>query len=190
MRERHERQIGRRKFLRSRRRARTHTLPVRCGRFGGADSTGGCNHSSVQRILAESGGIRPAQRHRSQLALTLAEREEISRALAAGGSIQSIAMRLSRAPSTICREIKRNSGAEGYRASHADGLAWDRARRPKACKLVQHRTLAQIVAASCSCNGHRSRLPDGSGARTQTTRTITCPARLSTAVSSYRPVVS
>ena len=104
------------------------------------------NHSSIQRILAESGGIRPAPRHRARLTLTLAEREEISRSLAAGDSIQSIAKRLSRAPSTICREIKRNSGTEGYRASHADALAWDRAKRPKACKLVEHRALAQIVA--------------------------------------------
>jgi hypothetical protein len=80
------------------------------------------NHSSVQGILAETGGIRPPQRHRSGLALTLAEREEISRALVANDSIQSIAKRLSRAPSTICREIKRNSGPDGYRASHADQL--------------------------------------------------------------------
>ena len=104
------------------------------------------NHSSVQGILAETGGIQPPQRHRSRLALTLAEREEISRALVADDSIQSIAMRLDRAPSTICREIKRNSGPDGYRASHADQLAWDRAQRPKACKLVEHRMLAHIVA--------------------------------------------
>jgi hypothetical protein len=104
------------------------------------------NHSSVQGILAETGGIPPPQRHRSKLALTLAEREEISRALVADDSIQSIASRLSRAPSTICREIRRNSGPDGYRASHADQLAWDRARRPKACKLVEHRMLAHIVA--------------------------------------------
>jgi transposase, IS30 family len=77
------------------------------------------NHSSVQRILAETGGIRPAQRHCLRLALTLAEREEISQALVAGDSIQSIARRLSRAPSTIYREIKRNSGQDGYRASRA-----------------------------------------------------------------------
>ena len=103
-------------------------------------------HSSVQRIIGEAGGIRPAQRHRSRLALTLAEREEISRALVAGDSIQSIASRLSRAPSTICREIKRNSGPGGYRAIHADQLAWDRAQRPKVCKLVEQRMLARIVA--------------------------------------------
>lgn len=54
------------------------------------------NHSSVQRILAETGGIRPAQRHRSRLALTLAEREEISRALVVGVSIKSGAWILGR----------------------------------------------------------------------------------------------
>ncbi|MFM0573144.1 IS30 family transposase, partial [Paraburkholderia caledonica] len=104
------------------------------------------NHSSVQGILAETGGIQPPQRHRSRLALTLEEREEISRGLVADDSIQSIAKRLSRAPSTICREIKRNSGPTGYRASHADELAWDRAQRPKVCKLVRYRKLAHIVA--------------------------------------------
>ncbi|MCE4547745.1 MULTISPECIES: IS30 family transposase [unclassified Caballeronia] len=104
------------------------------------------NHSSVEGILAQTGGIQPAPRRRSRLALTLAEREEISRGLAAGDSIQSIARRLSRSSSTICREIKRNSGEKGYRASHADELAWERAHRPKVCKLVRHRVLARIVA--------------------------------------------
>ena len=104
------------------------------------------NHSSIQRILAETGGIRPAQRSRSRLALTLAEREEISRAVVAGHSIRSIATSLGRAPSTISREIKRNGGQECYRASQADQAAWDRARRPKTCKLVENRTLAHIVA--------------------------------------------
>ena len=75
------------------------------------------NHSSVNRILAETGGIRPAQRCRSQLALTLAEREEISRALVAGQSIRSIAAFLGRSPSTISREIKRNGGHGCYRAT-------------------------------------------------------------------------
>jgi IS30 family transposase len=104
------------------------------------------NHSSIQRILAETGGIQPAQRHRSRWALTLAEREEISRAVVAGHSIRSIATRLGRAPSTISREINRNGGKEGYRASHADQLAWDRAHRPKVCKLVENRALAHLVA--------------------------------------------
>jgi IS30 family transposase len=80
-------------------------------------------HSSIERILAESGGMRPAQRRRSRLALTLAEREEISRAIAAGQSIYSIAASLGRAPSTIYREIRRNGDQEGYRASQADQAA-------------------------------------------------------------------
>lgn len=103
-------------------------------------------HSSIERILAESGGIRPPQRRRSRLALTLAEREEISRAVAAGQSIYSIATSLGRAPSTIYREIKRNGDQEGYRANQADQAAWDRAHRPKICKLAENRTLAHIVA--------------------------------------------
>ena len=104
------------------------------------------NHSSVQGILAENGGIRPAQRRRPKIALTLAEREEISRAVVAGQSARSIATSLGRAPSTINREIKRNGGQECYRASKADQAAWDRAHRPKTCKLAENRTLAHIVA--------------------------------------------
>ena len=72
-------------------------------------------HTSIRQILAESGGIRPPERHRSKLALTLAEREEISRALVAGESIRAVAARLARAPSTISREITRNGGASCYR---------------------------------------------------------------------------
>lgn len=104
------------------------------------------NHSSVQGILAETGGIQPAQRHRSRLALTLAEREEISRAVVSGESLLSVANRLGRAPSTVSREIRRNGGSLGYRANQADQLAWDRARRPKTCKLVGNRPLARLVA--------------------------------------------
>jgi IS30 family transposase len=81
------------------------------------------------------------------LALTLAEREQISRAVVAGYSIQAMATSLGRAPSTISREIKRNGGYECYRAAQAEQAAWDRARRPKTCKLVENRTLAHIVAA-------------------------------------------
>lgn len=103
-------------------------------------------HTSIRSILAETGGIRPAPRHRSRLALTLAEREEISRAMVAGHSIRSIASALGRAPSTISRELNRNGGEECYRASQADQAAWDRARRPKICKLAENRTLARIVA--------------------------------------------
>jgi IS30 family transposase len=103
-------------------------------------------HTSVRNILARTGGIRPAQRCRSQLALTMAEREEISRAVVADHSVRSIALRLGRSPSTVSREIKRNGGLEHYRAAQADRAAWDRALRPKVCKLAQNRTLACIVA--------------------------------------------
>jgi IS30 family transposase len=104
------------------------------------------NHSSIQRILAETGGIRPDPRHRSRLGLTLAEREEISRALVSDQSVRSIAKLLGRAPSTVSREINRNGGPEGYRAISADQAAWERAQRPKTCKLVENRALAHIVA--------------------------------------------
>jgi IS30 family transposase len=103
-------------------------------------------HSSVQRMLSEAGGIRPRQRSRSRLALTLLEREEISRGVVSGQSIRCIALLLGRAPSTVSREIKRNGGRRDYRASKAEQAAWDRAHRRKTCKLVKNRALAQIVA--------------------------------------------
>ncbi|MFC4526896.1 IS30 family transposase [Dyella halodurans] len=103
------------------------------------------HHSSVRRILAETGGIRPMPRRRAERALTLAEREEISRALVAGRSIRAIALQLRRAPSTISREIQRSGGRDDYRANRADQQAWDRARRPKVCKLAKHRVLANYV---------------------------------------------
>jgi IS30 family transposase len=104
------------------------------------------NHSSIQRVLAETGGIRPAQRHRSRLALSNAEREEILRSLVAGHSIRYIAGALGRAPSTISREIRRNGDSKSYRANTADQAAWDRARRPKVCKLARSPSIAQTVA--------------------------------------------
>jgi len=104
------------------------------------------NHSSIQRILAETGGIQPAKRHRASAALTLAEREEISRCIVTGFSLRSIAYRLGRAPSTVSREIAQNGGPEHYRAVQADQSAWANACRPKPCKLVSNRQLASIVA--------------------------------------------
>jgi IS30 family transposase len=105
------------------------------------------NHSSVSGILSISGGIRPPQRKRGSNALSLAEREEISRAMVAGESIRTIAKNLGRSPSTISRELSRNGGSEHYRASDADQAAWDRAHRPKPCKLLESRSLARLVAA-------------------------------------------
>ncbi len=104
-------------------------------------------HSSVQRILGETGGIRPPQRRRSRLTLTLSEREEISRGAVAGRSMRSIAESLGRAPSTVSREIRRNGGPRRYRASQAEQAAWGRARRSKRCKLVENRALARVVAS-------------------------------------------
>jgi len=103
-------------------------------------------HSSIEGIISKSGGIRPAPRHRSSRCLSLSEREEISRGIAKDQSIRIIATSLNRAPSTISREINRNGGLNKYRASQADKAAWDRAHRPKICKLVEHRSLAYIVA--------------------------------------------
>ena len=102
------------------------------------------HHSSVEGILKQTGGIRP--RRRPRRALTLSEREEISRDVVAGCSIRSIARTLGRAPSTVSREIRRNGGRLRYRANRADEAAWERARRPKICKLVQNRQLAHRVA--------------------------------------------
>jgi IS30 family transposase len=104
------------------------------------------HRSAIQGILARTGGIRPPQRRRSRLALTMAEREEISRGTVAGHSIRSIASALGRAPSTVSREIRRNGDRRQYRASQADQAAWDRAHRPKICKLAENRALARIVA--------------------------------------------
>ena len=102
-------------------------------------------HSSIQKILMVTGGIRPAVRKRSRLALSLAEREEISRGLVAGFSLRSIAERLMRSPSTVSREINRNGGRRRYRAVKADKRAWEQALRPKACKLVLNDRLRQAV---------------------------------------------
>jgi IS30 family transposase len=104
------------------------------------------NHSAIGGILSRSGGIRPRPRRRSVRALALTEREEISRGTMAGLSARAIARSLRRAPSTVSREICRNGGRLGYRASEADTAAWDRAERPKRCKLVQNRALARLVA--------------------------------------------
>ena len=105
-----------------------------------------CPHSSVRGILERTGGIRPPARRRSSRSLTLSEREEISRGLAAGRSLRAIALRLGRSPSTISRELRRNGGLASYRAHVAEQAAWDRARRPKRCKLALNRPLAMTVA--------------------------------------------
>jgi len=76
----------------------------------------------------------------------LAEREEISRGLAEGVSLRMVAVRLHRAPSTVSREVARHGGRHRYRAAPADERAWDRARRPKPCKLAAVPRLGELVA--------------------------------------------
>ncbi len=102
--------------------------------------------SSIFGQLSPTGGIRPPPRTRSRRVLSLSEREEISRGLANDLTLRDIATQLDRSASTISREINRNGGYDDYRAVEADQAAWDRARRPKLCKLAQNRPLSRIVA--------------------------------------------
>ncbi len=104
-------------------------------------------HSSIMPTIHQTGGYRPPVQKRHRLALTLDEREEISRGLVAKLSIRDIAANLSRAPSTISREVRRHGGAKQYRAEKADTAAWENALRPKACKLTESPTLCKIIAA-------------------------------------------
>lgn len=102
---------------------------------------------SIHGVVASNGGYVPARRRRSARALSLTEREEISRGLAEGVSLRAIAARSGRAPSTISREIARHGGRTRYRAARADERAWERARRPKLCKLAASPRLRELVAA-------------------------------------------
>ena len=107
----------------------------------------GRTSSAIFAHLKPHGGIRPAVRRRSRRVLSMDEREEISRGIAAGISLRSIARQLRRSPSTVSRELGRNGGHGRYRAAVADSQAWDRALRPKTCKLARHDQLRQLVAA-------------------------------------------
>ncbi len=108
--------------------------------------------SSIYFQLAPHGGIRPATRRRSRLALSLLEREEISRGIVAEQSIRSMASLLGRPPSTVSREVRRNGGYNQYRAALADQQAWARARRPKRCKLAMRSRLRRVVAMKLGLN--------------------------------------
>lgn len=102
-------------------------------------------HASVRSMVESYGGVRPRTQIRSSRHLTLEEREEISRGMAAGESLRSIARRLGRSASTVSREVARNGGGSRYRAHRADQAALRRARRSKACKLAANPTLALMV---------------------------------------------
>jgi IS30 family transposase len=105
------------------------------------------NSSSIYPVLVRTGGIRPPERRRSRQALTLCEREEISRGLRAQLSLRAIARQLLRAPSTISREVRRNGGRISYRDARSDQAAWSRALRPKPCKLACRKALCRTVSA-------------------------------------------
>ena len=107
----------------------------------------GKSHSSIRCVVSHHGGFVPAVRQRSILALTLTEREEISRGIASGSSIREIAKLLDRAASTVSREVARHGGGPEYRANKADDQAWKSALRPKPCLLAIHEKLQEIVAS-------------------------------------------
>ena len=112
----------------------------------------GRQNSSLRRFIADAGGRRPTPRERSDLRLGLAEREEISRGLAAGWSMRAIAAELGRAPSTVCREVNANGGRRRYRALPADRAADRRALRPKRTKLARCPRLRRAVEARLEDN--------------------------------------
>ncbi len=140
--------------------------------------------SCIFNHLRPSGGICPAERTRSRLAVTLAEREEISRGIAVGQSLRSIAVSLGRSPSTVSREIKRNGGPARYRAAGADKRAWAVARRAKACKLATDPRLCRAVARKLERNWS----PAGSSGLIRIIRPGTCRMRRSIAACSFRHV--
>jgi IS30 family transposase len=112
----------------------------------------GRGHTSIFAHIRPSGGIKPPARRRSVRALSMAEREEISRGIVEGRSVRAIARVLGRSASTVSREIGRNGGSRRYRAEAADKLAWSQALRPKPCKLAMHGQLRQAVAAKLKGN--------------------------------------
>jgi hypothetical protein len=119
------------------------------------------NKSGVQRIVSFHGGIAPSARRRAASALRLAEREEISRGIAAGLAIRAIARSLGRSPSTVCREVSRNGGAQAYRAIRADKHAWERAlRAPSSVAWPAMDGYDGGWRTSWRCNGRRRNASD------------------------------
>src|ERR1700730_18601334 len=104
-------------------------------------------HNSIHCFLSHHGGIVPAVRRRAVLALTVVEREDISRGLASGSSLRDIAKGLERAPSTVSREVARHGGRPEYRANDAEQRAWDSTLRPKRCLLAIPGKLQEVVAS-------------------------------------------
>jgi IS30 family transposase len=112
----------------------------------------GKHAGSIHGVVSAKGGIAPARRLRSRIALTLGEREEISRGIARGESLRRIAQRLQRSVATVSRELRRHGGRHCYRATVADERAWQNSLRPKTCKLAQHHSLRRLVATKLRCD--------------------------------------
>jgi IS30 family transposase len=115
-------------------------------------TTLGGSVSSIRGVVARQGGISPRPRTRSARVLSLKEREEISRGLAANQSVRDIARTIGRAPSTVSREIRRHGTPASYRATEADQDAWQRARRPKPCRLATNHRLRGLVATKLAAS--------------------------------------
>jgi transposase, IS30 family len=107
----------------------------------------GEEHSFIRCLLLRHGGFVPLVHRRSPRALTLAEREDISRGIASGSSIREIAKRLDRVASTVSREVARHGGRPEYRANEADSQAWESALRPQRRLLAIHGRLQKVVAS-------------------------------------------
>jgi DNA-binding CsgD family transcriptional regulator len=105
----------------------------------------GKSANSMSERIRQAGGIRPTMPTRAARHLTLEDREEISRGLAADHSLRQIADRLGRSPSTTSREVNNNGGRGRYRASTAERAAIERRKRPKPCKLATSPWLAGMV---------------------------------------------
>jgi IS30 family transposase len=102
---------------------------------------------SVRAFVLQTGGVQRHPPRRAQRSLSMAEREEVSRGVAAGEPGRQIAARLGRALSTVSRELARNGGRGRYRAQAADAAAFRRAQRPKPAKLVTEPRLRAVVEA-------------------------------------------
>ena len=142
--------------------------------------------SSVFSVISPTGGIRPPDRHRAKQALTLSEREEISRWLSMRRSLRSIARHLGRSASTVSREVSRNGGADRYRAAGSDQAAWHRARRPKLCKLACHPFLRQTVSTGLRRQWSPQQIAGWSSAHIRGSHKIRCHTRRSIAACSFR----
>ena len=143
--------------------------------------------SSIYHQVAPHGGIRPAARRRSRLALTLLEREEISRGIAAHQSARSMARLLGRSASTVSRELSRNGGYDGYRAALADEKAWVRSRRPKRCKLANNPRLRRAVASKLRLNWAPEQIAGWLKRASPKDEIIACHTRRSIAAYLFKP---